>query len=179
MMHECEVCPTDQVTHHFFMLPKEIHKHATKHKIGNTMSDFDWGAIMHEAQALVRSGTSLQVEPYKPGCQPIIIVIQDGWMLSMVFKLPPNNAWTIDSTLKTNQFGLPLYVVVAPNQSGIGMPLWYILCSSETSSGEDQAALAMTLTIVFKRMSKVGPNAIVIDKSLTEFGSIQNFVSST
>lgn len=33
------------------------------------------------------------------------------------------NVWAIDSTFKTNQFWLPLYAVVAPNEMGIGMLL--------------------------------------------------------
>jgi hypothetical protein len=40
------------------------------------------------------------------------------------------NVWAIESTFKTNHFGLPLFAVVAPYEMGIGMPLWtYMLCS--------------------------------------------------
>ena len=62
MMHKHKASPTDQVTHRFFMLPKEIQNHATKLKVGTTMSDSDWVAMMHDAQALVRNGKVLHLQ---------------------------------------------------------------------------------------------------------------------
>ena len=66
-------------------------------------------------------------------------------MLNMCMRLSKNNAWAIDSTFKTNVFGLPLYVVVALNEQTIGIPLWYMLCTNDVGSDHDQLALEMTL----------------------------------
>ena len=44
----------------------------------------------------------------------------------MCERLTLNNSWAIDLTFKTNQFGLPLYAIVAPNPMGIGILLWYM-----------------------------------------------------
>ena len=62
MMHKHKASPTDQVTHRFFMFPKEIQHHATKLKVGTTMSDSDWFAMMHDAQALVPNGKVLHLQ---------------------------------------------------------------------------------------------------------------------
>jgi hypothetical protein len=35
-------------------------------------------------------------------------------------------SWAIDSTFKTNQYDLPLYVGIVPNQCGRGMSVFYM-----------------------------------------------------
>ena len=89
-----------------------------------------------------------------------------------------NNSWAIDSTFKTNQFGLPLYAVVAPNAMGIGIPLWSMLCSSDKGSNHEQVALEAFLRLIFARMPTVKPNAIVIDKCWTSYNAITNVVAT-
>ena len=103
--------------------------------------------------------------------QPFVMIIQDKCMLEMCIQLSYNNAW---ATFKTNWFGLPLYAAAAPNNIGLGIPLWYILCSSDSGSNHEQIALEMTLRIIFKRMESLRPNAIVKDKSWKEYNAITN-----
>ena len=70
----------------------------------------------------------------------------------MCTRFSKNNAWEIDSTCKTNVFGLPLYAAVAPNEQGVGIPLWYMLCTNDAGSQHEQLALEMTLKFIFERM---------------------------
>lgn len=70
----------------------------------------------------------LYLQPYNPHAseekdRPFILVIQDDWMLYMSLRFSRNNSWAIDSTFKTNVYGMPLYAVVLPNQHGIGIPI--------------------------------------------------------
>ena len=102
--------------------------------------------------------------------------MHDKWMLSMCIRLSKNNAWAIDSTFKTNVFGLPLYAAVAPNEHGVGIPLWYMLCTNDTGSQHEQLALEMTLKIIFEKMEGVRPKALVIDKSWTEYIALKNVI---
>ena len=78
--------------------------------------------MMQEAYALKEQGKVAYVQPYIPGKQPFVLIMQDKWMLNMGIRLSKNNAWAIDSTFKTNVFGLPLYATVAPNEHGVGIP---------------------------------------------------------
>lgn len=52
-------------------------------------------------------------------------------MRSMVSRFFNNNSWALDSTLKTNQNGLPLYAAIVPNQDGIDMSVFHMLCSND------------------------------------------------
>ena len=84
------------------------------------------------------------------------------------------NAWTIDSTVKTNQFTLSFYAAVAPNNMGVGIPLWYMLYCSNQGSKHEQFALETCLKIIFARMLSLRPNVIMIDKSWIEYNAIPN-----
>ena len=72
--------------------------------------------MVNAACALRSQGKVSYIQPYIHGVQPCILIIQDKWMLDVCKRLLCNNGWPIDSTFKTNQFGLPLYAVVAPNK---------------------------------------------------------------
>ena len=78
--------------------------------------------------------------------------------------LSKNNDWAINSTFKTNVFWLPLYVAVAPNEQGVDIALWYMICTNGVNSQHEQLALEITLKITFERMEGVRPSALVIDK---------------
>ena len=182
--HKSKASPLDLVTYRFFMIPKEVHNMANKLKIGSAMSAVDWSLMMQDAYALRDLGKVAHVQPYLPGeygspaRQPFILVLQDEWMLEMCERLSINNSWAIDSTFKTNQFGLPLYAAVAPNAMGVGIPLWYMICSSDKGSNHEQVALETCLRVIFARMPNVRPNAIVIDKSWTSYNAISNVVAT-
>ena len=183
LVHKCKASPLEQVCFRFFMIPKEVHNMANKLKIESALSQNDWTSMMQDAYALRDLGKVAHVQPYLPGDkgspakQPFILILQDNWMLEMCERLSENNSWAIDSTFKTNQFGLPLYAAVAPNAMGIGIPLWYMICSSDRASNHEQVALETCLKVIFSRMPKVRPNAIVIDKSWTSYNAISNVVA--
>ena len=86
---------------------------ANRLKIGSAMTKVDWALMMQDAYALRDLGKVAHVQPYLPGepgspaIQPFILILQDQWMLEMCERLTLNNYWEIDSTFKTNQFGLP------------------------------------------------------------------------
>ncbi|MCO5589061.1 hypothetical protein L7F22_043026 [Adiantum nelumboides] len=112
-------------------------------------------------------------QPYNPTAQnpkdkPFILIIQDNWMLQMAKRFSFNNARAIDSTFKTNVFGLPLFAAVLPNQLGQGIPLWFMLCTTDAGAHHDVIALEMTLRIIFSRLGSIRPAALVIDKSQQE-----------
>ena len=182
--HKSKASPLELVTYRFFMIPKEVHNMANRLKIGSAMTKVDWALMMQDAYALRDLGKVAHVQPYLPGepgspaIQPFILILQDQWMLEMCERLTLNNSWAIDSTFKTNQFGLPLYAAVAPNAMGIGIPLWYMLCSSDKGSNHEQVALETCLRVIFARMPTVRPNAIVIDKCWTSYNAITNVVAT-
>ena len=99
-------------------------------------------------------------------------------MLNMCLCLSKNNAWAITSIFKTNVFELPLYVVVAPNKQGVSIPLWYMLCTNDAGSHQEQLALEMTLKFIFERMEGVRPNALVINKYWVEYIALKNVITA-
>ena len=84
----------------------------------------------------------------------------------------------IDSTFKTNQYGLPLYAAVVPNQDGKAMPVFYMLCSNDVKGGHEGIALEIALTHVFEAIGEVRPSAIVIDKHKTSLNAINKVVDN-
>ena len=95
----------------------------------------------------------------------------------MAMRFSTNNSWAIDSTFKTNIYGLPLYAAVLPNQQGVGLPIWFMLCTVDPGCRHDVIALSLTLKIIFGRIGNVRPSALVIDKSQQELEAIQNVVN--
>ena len=120
-------------------------------------------------------------QPYDPTNEdpeqrPSVLIIQTKWMRELALRITPGSAWALDSTFKTNQYGLPLYAAMCPNSRGLGMPIFLMLCSSDVKSGQESMALKLTLKAVFDKMRSVRPNAIVIDKCMTEFNALKNFI---
>ena len=62
---------------------------------------------------------------------------------------------------------MPLFGAVCPNEKGIGMHVFLILCSNDTNSGHEGIALQLTMRKKFEVLGDVRPNAIVIDKNET------------
>lgn len=92
----------------------------------------------------------LYCQPYNPSAvdpkdRPFILILQDEWMLEMAIRFSHNNSWAIDSTFKTNKFGLPLFAAVLPNQIGVGIPIWFMLCTSDVGARHDVIALELTI----------------------------------
>jgi hypothetical protein len=96
--------------------------------------------------------------------RPYVMVIQTPWMQSLAKEITINSSWAIDSTFKTNQYGLLLYAAMCSNEHGVGMLIFFMLCSTDVGSKHESMALMLTLTTVFRKMEGIRPNAIVIDK---------------
>ena len=60
---------------------------------------------------------------------------------------------------------------------GIGIPLWYMICSFEKGSNYEKVALETYLKVIFVRSPKVRPNVIAIDKSWTSYNVISNVIA--
>jgi hypothetical protein len=107
-----------------------------------------------------------------------VVVIQDEFMKNLAQRFSGNNSWALDSTFSTNQFGLPLYAAIVPNQDGIGIPVFYMLCSNVPKQGHEGIAIEIALTHVFESLGKIRPSAIVIDKHKTSLNAIQKIVNN-
>lgn len=119
----------------------------------------------------------LYVQPYNPHAEeeekrPFVLIIQDQWMLKNCMRFSHQSAWAVDSTFKTNVFGLPLYAAVVPNQLGVGIPVWLMMCTNDIGTSHESIALELTFRKVLSRMHGVRPTAIVIDKNPQELHSI-------
>lgn len=127
-----------------------------------------------EVEALKAAGDVIFYQEYdEERKQPLVVVVMTKWMREVVApRFSGESAWALDSTFKTNQFHLPLYGAMVPNQDGVGMPLFFMLCSADKGEQHEGAALSMTLKAVFDAIS-VRPRAIVIDKSFVELNAIQ------
>lgn len=142
----------------------------------------DWDAAQVEISRLQAQGKVIYYQPYAPTeidprKRPFVVVIQDEFMKSMAERFSRDNSWALDSTFKTNQYGLPLYAAVVPNQDGKGIPVFYMLCSNEIKEGHEGIALELALTHVFAAIGEVRPSAIVIDKHKTSLTAITNVVN--
>jgi hypothetical protein len=72
-------------------------------------------------------------------------------MRELTMNITPNSAWAIDSTFKTNQYGLPLYATMCHNTRMLGMPIFLMLCSTDVDKRHEAVALRLTLKVVFKK----------------------------
>ena len=142
-----------------------------------------WIVAQDEISMLQELGKVLYYQPYAPKDidprkRPFVIVIQDEFMRDVAKKFSPAKSWAVDSTFKTNQYGLPLYAAIVPNQDGIGMPVFYMLCSNDVKEGHEGIALELALTHAFQSIGEVWPLAIVIDKHMTSLNAINNVVNN-
>ena len=72
-------------------------------------------------------------------------------MRELALWIIPKFAWVLDSTFKTNQYGLPLYAAMCPNARGLGIPIFLMLCSSDVKSGQKSMALRLTINFFLLR----------------------------
>jgi hypothetical protein len=57
------------------------------------------------------------------------------------------------------------------------MPIFLMLCRVDKRSRQESVALEFTMKVVFDRLGDVRPNAIVIDKSNTEYDVLMNMTN--
>lgn len=143
----------------------------------------DWDATQVEASRLQGQHKVIFYQKYCPKHedkrkQPFILVLQNDFMKNMAIRFSKNNSWALDSTFKTNQYDLPLYAAVVPNEDGRGMPVFYMLCSKDKKQGHEGIALEITLEHVFAHMGDIRPSAFVIDKSKTSFNAIEKVIAN-
>jgi hypothetical protein len=96
----------------------------------------DWDAAQVEVLMLEPQGKVIYYQPYAPKdkdprMRPFVVVFQDDFMRSVAQRFSHGNSWALDSTFKTNQYDLPFYAVIVPNQDGKGMPVFYMLCTKD------------------------------------------------
>ena len=72
---------------------------------------------------------------------------------------------------------MSLYVGIVPNQCGRGMSVFYMLCSKNTGSRQEEITLELSLKVVFEAIGNVRPTYIVIDKHNTSLLTIQKVVN--
>ena len=145
------------------------------------MHNDDWVNVNNGVENWMSSDVVIFFQPYDPtnedpGKRPFVLVIQTKWMRELALRITPGSAWALDSTFKTNQYGLPPYATMCPNSRGLGMPIFFMLCSSDVKSGQESMALKLTWKVVFDKMGSVRPNAIIIDKCMTEFNALKNVI---
>lgn len=86
------------------------------------------------------------------------------------------SAWALDSTFKTNQYGLSLYAVMCPNVRDLGMPIFLMLCLADVKSDKENMILRLTIKIIFYKMGHVCPNVIIIDKCMTGINALKDVI---
>lgn len=86
-----------------------------------------------------------------------MVIIQDDFIKNIASRFYGNTSWTLDSTSKTNQYGLISYAIIIPNQDIIGVPVFDMLRSNDIKQGHEGIALELTLIQVFGFLGEIQP----------------------
>lgn len=172
----------EQETFRFFLDPKEASNLSYRLQLNERCGEDDWETVKEMVPKWIEKKMCIFYQPYSlehPVYEkrPFVLVMQTPDMLERAKTITEGASWAIDSTFKTNQWGMPLYAGVCPNTSGLGMPIFLMLCSADKDSGQEGTALWLTMRVVFKNMGAIRPNAIVIDKSKTELNAISKAIN--
>ncbi|EFN54703.1 hypothetical protein CHLNCDRAFT_135359 [Chlorella variabilis] len=86
---------------------------------------------------LRREGSVLFYQPYKQagrrsGEQPLVIVMQVSFQARMLDQFGRRLVF-MDATFGVNKYGYPLYALVVQDESGRGVPVSFMVCSSDTA----------------------------------------------
>ena len=73
-------------------------------------------------------------------------------MRELVIQITSNSVWAIDSTFKTNQYGLPLYAAMCPNNRRYGTPIFLMFYFTDYQVSHEVTSLRLALQAVFARM---------------------------
>lgn len=100
----------------------------------------------------------------------MILILQTPLMKHWQKRFSRNNSWQCDSTFGVNMFGFPLYALTVTNAYGQGVPIAFMICSTEKGSGQE----AFALEHFFREVLKSGavPNGIFIDKHAISLKSL-------
>ncbi|KAI8487049.1 hypothetical protein Bbelb_353090 [Branchiostoma belcheri] len=151
------------------------------HTVRHRVTHDDWLSTYQKLEDYKAQGKCIFFQQYDPENKdtekrPFVAVLQTDWQRTMAERFTPNSAWSVDSTFGLNSFGLPLYAATVPNQYGQGIPIFFLLTSNEKGQHEEMG-LEAGFKAVFQNM-EARPNAIIIDKSLTEKRGIEKAVKA-
>ena len=59
------------------------------------------------------------------------------------------NSWAFDFTSKTNQYGLPLYAAIIPNEDGNDILIFYMSCSIDKQQDHEGITIELALIHIF------------------------------
>jgi hypothetical protein len=171
----------EQRTFHFFLDLVEASNLSYHLQRQERCNEDDYEVVKQKIPRWMEKKMVIFHQPYSPDDpnsekHPFVLVMQTEGMLERAKAITPNLAWVIDSTFKTNQWNMPLYVGMCPNVCGLGMPIFLMLCSADNETGQEQTVLYLTTKAVFFNIGNIRPNAIVIDKSQMEFIAIMQVV---
>ena len=82
---------------------------------------------------------------------PFVLVIQTKCMRELTLNIILNFVWAIDSTFKTNQYGLSLYKTMCLNTRMLGMLIFLMLCSAYVDKRHEAVTLRLTLKDIFQK----------------------------
>lgn len=119
----------------------------------------DWSALQVKITRLQAQGKVIFYHPCAvkdkhSRKQLFVVVLQDKWMRDVAKKFSHGNSWALDSTFKTNQYALPLYNAVVPNQDKKGMPTFYMLRNKDKKQGHEGITFELALIPVFASIGK-------------------------
>ncbi|KAJ7565904.1 hypothetical protein O6H91_02G080200 [Diphasiastrum complanatum] len=171
----------EKATSRFFLTPKDIALLTVEFSSQGKILSTDWVKLLKEVEALRRTGTVIYFQQYdvfnpKEEKQPFVCVLMTSWMREMAMRFSADNVWALDSTFKACVRGLPLYAAAVPNQDGVGMPIFFMLCSADSGSRHESIAIRLALIAVFQQIS-VRPAAILINKSRTKYDALNEVIS--
>ena len=162
----------EQKTFCFFLDPKEASTLSYRLQMQERCSEDGYEVVKLAVPKWIQKKKVVCYQPYdllnpNPNKRPLVLVMQTEEMLKRRKSITSDSAWVIDSTFKTNQWSMPLFIGMCPNASGLGMPIFIMLCNDDNESGQVGTALWLTIKAVFRSMDTIRPNAIVIDKDKT------------
>eukprot|EP00058_Branchiostoma_floridae_P001717 XP_002587205.1 hypothetical protein BRAFLDRAFT_102090 [Branchiostoma floridae] len=141
----------------------------------------DWIGTYAKAQRLRDQGVCIFFKEYDsdnedPDKRPFVLVLLTEWQRQMAERFSPNSVWTVDSTFGLNSYGLPVYSAVVPNQHRQRLPIFYLITSNDKKN-QPRRDRGPTWVRSSPAMT-TRPNAIIIDKSLTEKRAIERAVEN-
>ncbi|KAJ7558833.1 hypothetical protein O6H91_04G058000 [Diphasiastrum complanatum] len=171
----------EKATCRFVMTPKDIALMTVELSSQGKILSTDWAKLLKEVEALRKTGMVIFFQQYdvfnpEEEKQPFVCVLMTSWMREMAMRFSTDNVWALDSTFKTCVRGLPLYAAAVPNQDGVGMPVFFMLCSADSGSRHESIALRLAFRAVFQHLS-VRPAAILINKSRIKYDALNEVIA--
>jgi hypothetical protein len=122
----------------------------------STMNNDDWMNVDTSIFKWIEKNMIIFRQSYNPGHEdhekhPFVLVIQTKCMRELTMNITLNFAWAIDSTFKTNQYGLSLYETMCPNTRILEMLIFLMLCSADVDKRHEAVTLRLTLKGIFQK----------------------------